>query len=177
LLLFTALGISAGHLISLIFSILDLMLPDPADYVYLERYAADRVRWAIAALIVSVPPFVSITLYTNRKIAQDAGHQRSFVRKWLTYLAHAWPVAFAESTMSPHLNALNRSLPILNLLRFGQSEFQLLALLGVSLQRGGMEGIIALVARLSRRPTRAEGLRKSAERRPSLPLTPTSIVD
>lgn len=87
LLLFTALGISAGHLISLIFSILDLMLPAPADYAYLERYAADRIRWAIATLVVSVPAFVWITLYTDRKIAQDAGHQRSLVRKWLTYLA------------------------------------------------------------------------------------------
>lgn len=87
LLQFTALANSAWYLISLIFSILNLKLPDPADYVYQERYAVDQIRWAIATLIVSVPAFVWMTLLTDRKIAQDAGHQRSLVRKWLTYLA------------------------------------------------------------------------------------------
>ncbi|WP_072389896.1 DUF5671 domain-containing protein [Hyphomicrobium sp. CS1BSMeth3] len=87
LLLFTALGISAWQLIWLIFSILNLVLPDPVDYAYVERQSADQIRWGIASLVVSVPAFVAMTLYTDRKIAQDAGHQRSLVRNWLTYLA------------------------------------------------------------------------------------------
>ncbi len=87
LLLFTALGISALQLIWLIFAILNLALPDTADYEFLERQSADQIRWGIASLVVSVPAFVAMTLYTERKIAQDAGHQRSLVRNWLTYLA------------------------------------------------------------------------------------------
>jgi hypothetical protein len=87
LLLFTALGFSALQLIWLIFGILNLMLPDPADHAYMERQTTDQIRWGIASLVVSVPAFVVMTLYTERKIAQDAGHQRSLVRNWLTYLA------------------------------------------------------------------------------------------
>jgi hypothetical protein len=85
--LFTALAISAGQLMTLIFAIYDFHLPDPADGVYAARYALEQIRWAIATLLVSVPAFVWMTLYTGKKIAKDAGHQRSLVRKWITYLA------------------------------------------------------------------------------------------
>jgi len=85
--LFTALALSAGYLITLIFAILDFHLPDPAEGAGEARYALDQIRWAIATLLVSVPAFVWMTHYTDRKIAQEAGHQRSLVRKWLTYLA------------------------------------------------------------------------------------------
>lgn len=87
LLLFTALGISAWQLVWLILSILNLALPDPAEHAYVERQSADQIRWGIASLVVSVPAYVALTLYTDRAMAQDAGHRRSLVRNWLTYLA------------------------------------------------------------------------------------------
>lgn len=87
LLLFTTLGISAWQLIWLIFSILNLALPDPTDYPFIERQSADQIRWGIASLLVAVPAYVAMTLYIDRAMAQDAGHQKSLVRSWLTYLA------------------------------------------------------------------------------------------
>ena len=85
--LFTALAVTASFLVSLVHALLDLWLPDVGDPAYRGRYAITQVRWAIATLVVSVPIYVWTTLWTGRQIAQDAGHRRSLVRKWLTYLA------------------------------------------------------------------------------------------
>jgi hypothetical protein len=84
--LFTALTFTAIYLISLIHSILDLRMPDSADHQYVERYATGHMRYAIATLIVATPVYFWMSLYTRRRIEKDAGHRRSPVRKWLTYL-------------------------------------------------------------------------------------------
>lgn len=85
--LFTALTFTASYLIVLVHAILDIRMPDPADNAYLANYAASRMRWSIATLIVAAPVFVWMSFYTGRRIEKDAGQRRSLVRIWLTYLA------------------------------------------------------------------------------------------
>ncbi|MCP4070165.1 MAG: hypothetical protein GY742_00315 [Hyphomicrobiales bacterium] len=85
--LFTALGFTATYLINLIHGNLDLWLHDAADHKYWMQRAKNRIRWAIAILFTSTPVFVWLTIYTGRRVAQDAAQKRSLVRKWLTYLA------------------------------------------------------------------------------------------
>lgn len=87
LLLFSTLGFVAFNLISLAHAILDLVLPDPAASAWEEGYATDTVRWSIAALVVSTPVYVWLTLGVQRRIGKDSGHRRSPARKWLTYMA------------------------------------------------------------------------------------------
>lgn len=87
LILFTALGFAAGYLIALVNSILNIQLPDPGDSKYLERRSFDTINWAIAVLLFAGPVYLWMTYYTRKQIASDAGHKRSLVRKWLTYLA------------------------------------------------------------------------------------------
>ncbi|MDJ0638422.1 MAG: DUF5671 domain-containing protein [Paracoccaceae bacterium] len=87
LVLFTALAFVATNLINLIHAVLDLILPDPGAEAWTDGRATDRARWSISILVIAAPVFVWMTLYTNRQIHEDAGHRRSLVRKWLTYLA------------------------------------------------------------------------------------------
>lgn len=85
--LFTALSFTASYLIVVVHAILDIRMPDPADSPYSMVSATSRMRWAIATLIVSAPVYIWMSYYTNRRIQSDAGHRRSLVRIWLTYLA------------------------------------------------------------------------------------------
>ncbi len=86
-LLYTALAISATYLVILIHSILDLRMPDAGDQAWRSSYATRQIRWCIATLVVSGPVYIWLTVYTGRKIHEDASLRRSVVRKWLTYLA------------------------------------------------------------------------------------------
>lgn len=87
-LLFTALTLTASYLIVLVNGIIDTFLPDPADNrTYSVNRPRERIRWAISMLAVSGPLYVWLTLHTGRRLASDAGEQRSLVRRWLTYLA------------------------------------------------------------------------------------------
>lgn len=87
LVLFTSLGFTAGFLISLISANLNILLPDPSDDLYRAEQSAEIIRMAISVLVIAAPVYIWMTVYTRRQIAADAGHKRSLVRKWLTYLA------------------------------------------------------------------------------------------
>ena len=86
-LLYTARAFTAAYLVTLIHSILDLKMPSPTDKAWKSLYATRQVRWAIATLAVSAPVFIWMTIYTGRRVHEDASLRRSPVRKWLTYLA------------------------------------------------------------------------------------------
>jgi energy-converting hydrogenase Eha subunit A len=87
LILFSTLGFVGFNLISLVHGILDLALPDSTAREWEVDYAADSIRWSIAALVVSTPVYVWLTLGVQRRIRNDSGHRRSPARKWLTYMA------------------------------------------------------------------------------------------
>ena len=84
LLLFTSLGFAAGFLISLLQAIIDTLMYDIGGDA---PEKADQIRFAIAVLVVAGPLYIWMTILTRRQIASDAGHKRSLVRKWLTYLS------------------------------------------------------------------------------------------
>ncbi|PUB08449.1 DUF5671 domain-containing protein [Yoonia sediminilitoris] len=85
--LFTALTYTAIYLITLVHAILDLRMPDPADAPYIEFRATERMRWAIATLLVAAPVYLWMSRYVHQRVEKNARARRSPVRKYLTYIA------------------------------------------------------------------------------------------
>ena len=85
--LFTALAVTAVYLVFILHAILTIQLPDAADSKYTLQSAVGSIHWAIAALIISTPVYVWLSLRTDRLAAEDQGFRRSLVRSWLTYVA------------------------------------------------------------------------------------------
>jgi hypothetical protein len=86
LVLFTALYVTAYHLGSLVFDLINLALPDRAMDSANTHYIQSGMRWAVASLIVAFPVFAFMTRLVGREVARDPGKRRSKVRRWLTYL-------------------------------------------------------------------------------------------
>lgn len=85
LLLFSTLYVSAYHLGSLLFDIINTTLPDPAES-QLASYARVSMRWSISSLVVSFPVFACMSWLVGRSVAADPNKRHSKVRRWLTYL-------------------------------------------------------------------------------------------
>lgn len=83
--MFTALAISASHMVWLGFELIDRWLPDPARDSY-NSYNAWAIRWSIAMLIVAMPVFLLINAHTVRAERADAGRRRSGVGRWFGYV-------------------------------------------------------------------------------------------
>lgn len=47
----------------------------------------DRIRWAIAVITVSLPTYLWLTWRDRQAVAADPALYRSFIRKWLIYIA------------------------------------------------------------------------------------------
>lgn len=88
-LMFSALAMTAWHLTSLSFELIDRWIPDLAEKPR-EGYALARslrnTRWAIASLIVFAPLFMMLNMYAVRTTKADPGKRRSGVRKWFGYI-------------------------------------------------------------------------------------------
>ena len=87
LVLFGTLYTSAFYLGSLIFDIINLTFPDPAQES--ENYATyirSSMRWSISSLIVAFPVFLYLSWTTEREVMRDPMKRASKVRRWLTYL-------------------------------------------------------------------------------------------
>ena len=84
LLLFATLYLSAWHLGSLLFDLINGWLPDPAAQAGYGFH--DSMRFSLAALVIAFPVF----LFSTRRIARDVAaapvKRLSPVRRWLTYL-------------------------------------------------------------------------------------------
>jgi hypothetical protein len=85
LVLFSTLYVSAYHLGSLLFDIINTVLPDAAESE-IHRYARYSMRWSIASLIVAFPVFAYMSWLVGRDLAADPNKRHSKVRRWLTYL-------------------------------------------------------------------------------------------
>ena len=85
LLLFICLYLSAFQLGSLIFQLIDSAIPDPARATYLD-VSEDRLRWAMATLVVAFPLFLYLSHYLGKALRGDPTKRASKVRLWLTYL-------------------------------------------------------------------------------------------
>lgn len=88
-LMFSTLAMTAWHLTSLSFDLIDRWIPDPADTTpdsYRSRWALRRMRWSIASLIVFAPLFMMLNMRAMRATKADPGKRRSGVRKWFGYI-------------------------------------------------------------------------------------------
>jgi hypothetical protein len=86
LVMFSTLYVSAYHLGSLLFDIINSTFPDPADPAAGRQYARISMRWSIASLIVAFPVFIYTSWHVGRDLAADPNKRHSKVRRWLTYL-------------------------------------------------------------------------------------------
>ena len=85
LVLFSTLYVSAYHLGSLLFDIINTAYPDAVDH---ERvpYSRMSMRWSLASLVVAFPVFVYMSWLVGRDLTADPNKRHSKVRRWLTYL-------------------------------------------------------------------------------------------
>jgi hypothetical protein len=86
LVLFATLYISAYHLGSLLFDLLDRALPDPADARYGFVDPASSMRFSVASLLVAFPVFLFVARLLGRELARNPVKRLSAVRRWLTYI-------------------------------------------------------------------------------------------
>ena len=81
-----ALYVSAGMFINLIFSYINIWLPDAvSDNYYTLLAARSSVRWAIASLIVVFPVYIWATWFLNKGYAALPEKREMKIRKWLLY--------------------------------------------------------------------------------------------
>lgn len=86
LLLFSTLYLSAWHLGSLLFDLVNHAFPDAADPVYRVRGLGQSMRWSVASLVVAFPVFAFLARHIGNEVARDPVKRLSPVRRWLTYL-------------------------------------------------------------------------------------------
>ncbi len=85
LVLFTALYLSAYHLGSLLFDLINRAWPDPAMNPG-WRSPEESIRWSIASIVIAFPVFLFVGRYLNRELLRSPAKRLSAVRRWLTYL-------------------------------------------------------------------------------------------
>jgi len=85
LILFVSLYSCVWNVITLLFEFIDRAFPDEMMNVA-RVYSDDRIRWHVAALIVTFPLFLFTYQAVSRRIARDPIKRASRPRKWLTYL-------------------------------------------------------------------------------------------
>ena len=86
LVLFATLYISAYHLGSLLFDLLNRALPDPADMRFEVVQLGTSMRWSVASLVVAFPVFLFVARLLGRELARNPVKRLSAVRRWLTYI-------------------------------------------------------------------------------------------
>ena len=86
LVLFATLYVSAYHLGSLLFDLINRAWPDAADPEYAIMRRAQSMRWSVASVIIAFPVFLFMARYLGRDLARSPVKRLSAVRRWLTYL-------------------------------------------------------------------------------------------
>ena len=84
LVLFTTLYVTCYQLGSLLFDLINLALPDPAELS--TEYRRQSIRWSVSSLVVAFPVFLYMTWLTARMIRTDPTKRASRIRRNLTYL-------------------------------------------------------------------------------------------
>lgn len=86
LLLFATLYLTAWHVGSLLFKLIDHAFPDPADPPYAIAALGASMRWSIASLVIAFPVFAFLSRHLSLELARSPAKRLSAVRRWLTYL-------------------------------------------------------------------------------------------
>ena len=84
--LFTTLYLSAYHLGSLLFRLIEQAWPDPADNEFMVMRLEASMRWSTASVIIAFPVFLFLARYLGKELARSPAKRLSAVRRWLTYL-------------------------------------------------------------------------------------------
>lgn len=84
LVLFTTLYLSAYHLGSLLFDLVNRAFPDAA--VGNGIRLGSSMRWSVATIIIAFPVFLGLSVRIGRELACQPVKRQSAVRRWLTYL-------------------------------------------------------------------------------------------
>ena len=84
--LFTTLYLSAYHLGSLLFRLIEQAWPDPADNEFMLMQLDSSMRWSTASVIIAFPVFLFLARYLGKELARSPAKRLSAVRRWLTYL-------------------------------------------------------------------------------------------
>lgn len=85
-LMFVALAMTAWHLVTLSFALIDIFIPDVVADQDLGLWRMRAMRFSIASLVVFLPLFLLLNQRTQRMTRSDPGQRRSLVRKWVSYV-------------------------------------------------------------------------------------------
>ncbi|PZO07170.1 MAG: hypothetical protein DCF27_11605 [Lysobacteraceae bacterium] len=86
LLLFVALYISAFHFGRMVFDLISVALPDPAEPGYQNDQLMGSIRWSIASVVIAFPLYLFIASFLGKEMTHSPVKRLSAVRRWLTYL-------------------------------------------------------------------------------------------
>jgi len=81
-----ALYVSVGALITLLFGLVTLAVPDAADSYWLKENSAESIRFSIAMLFVFFPTYLYLTRMVNTIRRKEQGAYLTLT-KWLIYLS------------------------------------------------------------------------------------------
>ena len=86
LVLFAALYLTAWHVGSLLFDLIAIAIPDPAEAPSAAAGRDVSMRFSVASLAGAFPVFVFVARLLSRDLARNPAKRLSAVRRWLTYL-------------------------------------------------------------------------------------------
>lgn len=86
LVMFVTLYLSAYHLGSLVFELINRAFPDVSTNPHAELISMSSLRWSIASVVVTFPVFVYVARLINAELRADVTRRASNVRRGLTYL-------------------------------------------------------------------------------------------
>ena len=88
LLTFSLLHVAAVALVTLYFTYINRLVPDPAweSSPFTETVQLSTIRMSLAAAIVAFPLYLTLSTLLVRDIRRHPDHARSPIRRWLTYL-------------------------------------------------------------------------------------------
>lgn len=116
LVLFATLYVTAYHLGSLLFDLINRAFPDPAAGDFGRQ--VESIRWSTASVIIAFPVFVYVARHLGKELARSPVKRLSVVRRWLTYLTLFLAAGFLLGDMITLVyNALGGELAVRFLLK------------------------------------------------------------
>lgn len=116
LVLFATLYVTAYHLGSLLFDLINRAFPDPAAREFGRQ--VESIRWSTASVIIAFPVFVYVARHLGTELARSPVKRLSAVRRWLTYLTLFLAAGFLIGDMITLVyNALGGELAVRFLLK------------------------------------------------------------
>ena len=82
-----SLYVSIGSLISLLFGVITILHPDPAQYAWEAESAAMGIRTSIAMLVVFFPTYIILTRLVNTIRRTEKGGTYLTLTRWLIYIS------------------------------------------------------------------------------------------